>query len=92
MHQTNLDGRGYAFPYDDVTPTGCADLSGAVFDPNPAVLVVTVGGPECPTKEVPLDARSHIRAEHFSSQSGVKTEVMTDIEAGHNVGWIGGGD
>jgi len=44
VHATNLDGRGYAFPYDDVAPTGGADQSGAVNDPNPTLLTVTVGG------------------------------------------------
>jgi hypothetical protein len=28
VHATSLDGRGYAFPYDDVAPTGGADQSG----------------------------------------------------------------
>jgi hypothetical protein len=44
VHAANLDGRGYAFPYDDVTPTGGADQSGFVADANPAVLTVAVGG------------------------------------------------
>ncbi|MGH3416798.1 MAG: beta-1,3-glucanase family protein, partial [Actinocrinis sp.] len=44
VHATNLDGRGYAFPYDDVAPNGGADLSGAVNDPNPVLLTVAVGG------------------------------------------------
>lgn len=91
VHEVNLDGRGYAFPYDDVTKGGCLDLSGAVFDPNPAILTVKVGGDDLqPTPA--LDATSHIRAEHFTSQNGVKTEVTSDVEAGHNVGWISNGD
>ena len=44
VHSVNLDGRGYAFPYDDVTPTGGQDQSGAVFDSSPQLLTVTVGG------------------------------------------------
>jgi hypothetical protein len=43
-HQANLDQRGYAFPYDDVQANGGADQSGAVFDGNPQVLTVAVGG------------------------------------------------
>jgi hypothetical protein len=42
-HATTLDGRGYAFPYDDVAPTGGADQSGAVSSGSPSVLTVTVG-------------------------------------------------
>jgi hypothetical protein len=43
VHATSAEGRGYAFPYDDVAPTGGADQSGAVSDPAPAVLTVTLG-------------------------------------------------
>ncbi len=44
LHETNLDGRGYAFPYDDVTPDGGDDVSGFVSDPTPSLFLVTVGG------------------------------------------------
>ena len=44
VHAANLDGVGYAFPYDDVTPTGGANQSGSVQDPNPRLLTVAVGG------------------------------------------------
>ncbi|KAI2612414.1 glycoside hydrolase family 64 protein [Hypoxylon fragiforme] len=46
-HETNIDGRGYAFPYDDVVPSGDAgpDQAGTVFDGSPELLTVTVGGP-----------------------------------------------
>lgn len=44
VHAANLDGRGYAFPYDDVTPTGGQDQSGAVQDGAPTLLTITVGG------------------------------------------------
>lgn len=44
MHAANLDGRGYAFPYDDVTPTRGVDQSGAVQDGSPKLLTVVVGG------------------------------------------------
>lgn len=44
IHSVELDGRGYAFPYDDVGETGGPDLSGSVSDGNPRVLTVAVGG------------------------------------------------
>lgn len=44
VHAAEADGRGYAFPFDDVTPTGGQDQSGAVMDGNPKALTVTVGG------------------------------------------------
>ncbi|OOQ89158.1 carbohydrate binding family 6 [Penicillium brasilianum] len=43
-HATTSDNRGYAFPYDDVAPTNGADQSGSVYDANPQLLTVTVGG------------------------------------------------
>ena len=43
VHATTLDHRGYAFPYDDVAPTGGADQSGAVSSGNPSLLTVTLG-------------------------------------------------
>ena len=44
LHSVNPDGRGYAFPYDDVGPAGGADQSGSVSAGNPGVLTVTLGG------------------------------------------------
>lgn len=43
-HSVNIDTRGYAFPYDDVTPNDGADQSGSVYDANPRILTVTLGG------------------------------------------------
>jgi Beta-1,3-glucanase len=43
VHATTLDGLGYAFPYDDVTPDGGVNQSGAVSSGNPADFTVTVG-------------------------------------------------
>lgn len=43
VHATTPDGRGYAFPYDDVAPSGGADQSGAVSSGSPALLTVTLG-------------------------------------------------
>ena len=44
VHAANLDGRGYAFPYDDVGPSGGVDQSGSISDGSPLLLTVTVGG------------------------------------------------
>lgn len=45
VHQHEVDGKGYAFAYDDVNPDGDINQSGVVADANPTVLTVTVGGP-----------------------------------------------
>ncbi|CZT09404.1 related to beta-1,3-glucanase [Rhynchosporium agropyri] len=44
VHAVNRDGRGYAFPYDDVGASGTSDLAGAVSDGSPALFEVIVGG------------------------------------------------
>jgi hypothetical protein len=44
VHGVNLDGRGYAFPYDDVGSSSGGDQSGSVSDGSPALLTVAVGG------------------------------------------------
>ncbi|KIW14461.1 hypothetical protein PV08_07245 [Exophiala spinifera] len=44
VHSVELDGRGYAFAFDDVNPDGAPDASGAVASANPAVWTLFVGG------------------------------------------------
>lgn len=44
VHGVNLDGKGYAFAYDDVQPDGGEDQSGKVNAGDPRVFVVAVGG------------------------------------------------
>ncbi|KAF2765920.1 glucanase B, partial [Teratosphaeria nubilosa] len=44
LHATNLDGFGYTFPYDDVTPDGGVPQEGAVYSSAPSLLTVAVGG------------------------------------------------
>lgn len=45
VHQHEVDGKGYAFPYDDVAPSGGANQAGVVQNGSPVKLTVTVGGP-----------------------------------------------
>ncbi len=44
VHETNLDGKGYAFAYDDVQPDGGKDQSGKVNAGDPKLFIVAVGG------------------------------------------------
>ncbi|KAK6535829.1 hypothetical protein TWF281_000079 [Arthrobotrys megalospora] len=44
VHEANVDGKGYAHPYDDVAASGGGDHSGYVNDGAPRKLVVIVGG------------------------------------------------
>ncbi|UKZ82601.1 hypothetical protein TrVFT333_010394 [Trichoderma virens FT-333] len=45
VHQFEVDGRGYAFPYDDVNPDGSENASGTLASGAPNVLTVYVGAP-----------------------------------------------
>ncbi|KAF2209308.1 glycoside hydrolase family 64 protein [Cercospora zeae-maydis SCOH1-5] len=44
VHAANVDGIGYGFPYDDVTPDGGKPQEGAIYSSSPASLTVTAGG------------------------------------------------
>lgn len=44
VHECNLDGKGYAFAYDDVQPDGGADQSGKVNAGDPEEFIVLIGG------------------------------------------------
>lgn len=43
VHEQEIDGKGYAFSYDDVNGDGMVNQSGVVADANPRVLTVTIG-------------------------------------------------
>lgn len=44
VHSVQRDGRGYAFPYDDVVPDGGSDVAGTIFDGSPKLFTLAVGG------------------------------------------------
>ncbi|RFU77496.1 glycoside hydrolase family 64 [Trichoderma arundinaceum] len=45
VHQFEVDGRGYAFPYDDVNPDGSENASGTLASGAPGTLTIYVGAP-----------------------------------------------
>lgn len=44
LHERHVDGRGYAFSYDDVHPDGYPDTAGLIASSNPDFLRFIVGG------------------------------------------------
>lgn len=44
VHKHSKDGKGYAFSYDDVSPSKDEDVAGLVKSENPDVLTIVVGG------------------------------------------------
>lgn len=92
IHAASLDGRGYAFPYDDVTPDGGADQSGSISDPNPSLLTVTLGGSTAvSTNPAQISAYSQIQAASYTSHNGTQTASTSDTGGGSYVGWINNG-
>lgn len=82
MHATYLDGKGYAFPYDDVAPTGGADQSGSLFDANPQLLTVGVGGPSA--------SSTAVRLRDFATRGGQRPAGRRQVQHQHirrDVGW-----
>ncbi|XDG06283.1 hypothetical protein ABKA04_005898 [Annulohypoxylon sp. FPYF3050] len=49
VHEHNVDGKGYAFAYDDVQPDDGDDQSGKVNAGDPVLFTVTIGGAEAPS-------------------------------------------
>lgn len=45
VHEVEIDGKGYAFPYDDVTPSEGDDVAGFVAAADPSSMTVILGGP-----------------------------------------------
>ena len=44
VHELELDNKGYAFAYDDVSPNNSPSQAGVVTDGNPSLFTVVVGG------------------------------------------------
>ncbi|WP_030908584.1 beta-1,3-glucanase family protein [Streptomyces sp. NRRL F-5126] len=88
---------GYAFPYDDVGPTGAAPVDGHIQDSAPTSWTVALGagagsGGDQPPGGSGTGAYSTIQAESYSGQSGTTKESCTDSGGGQDVGYISGGD
>jgi Beta-1,3-glucanase/Carbohydrate binding module (family 6) len=87
---------GYAFPYDDVGPTGSAPVDGHIQDGAPTSWTITLGaggsGGGGGGGGGNVSAYSTIQAESYSAQSGTTTENCSDSGGGSDVGYISNGD
>lgn len=91
VHAANVDGRGYCFPYDDVTPSGGPEQSGYVADPAPANFLVTVGGGNAYVRSkrsvdpIPKMMKRSIRwEEDVMETSGAEKDLERDLEKGEH--------
>ncbi|GAA2748769.1 glycoside hydrolase family 64 protein [Kitasatospora cinereorecta] len=103
LHATTPDGLGYAFPYDDVHPSG-VDFEGKVQSGSPTRFTITVGGlaggggggstptPTATATGGAVSAFGTIQAESFRAQSGTQVEACSDTGGGSDVGWLSNGD
>ncbi|MGW1965510.1 beta-1,3-glucanase family protein [Streptomyces sp. NPDC001935] len=87
---------GYAFPYDDVGPTGSAPVDGHIQDGAPTSWSITLGaggtGGGSGGGSGAVSAYGTIQAESYSAQSGTTTESCSDTGGGSDVGYIANGD
>ncbi|MGV9366497.1 beta-1,3-glucanase family protein [Amycolatopsis sp. NPDC003731] len=87
---------GYAFPYDDVGPTGAQPVDGHLQDPAPTSWTVALGpgagGGTTPPGSGGTSAYSTIQAEAYNAQNGTQNESCADTGGGVDVGWIADGD
>ncbi|WP_392675112.1 beta-1,3-glucanase family protein [Streptomyces sp. LN785] len=86
---------GYAFPYDDVGPTGSAPVDGHIQDGAPTSWTISLGAGASSGSGgsgTGTSAYSTIQAESYSSQSGTTTESCSDSGGGQDVGYIANGD
>ncbi|WP_433891554.1 beta-1,3-glucanase family protein [Streptomyces sp. CA-111067] len=89
---------GYAFPYDDVGPTGAAPVDGHIQDGAPTSWTVALGPGAGSGSTTPppggggTGAYATIQAESYSAQSGTQTESCTDSGGGQDVGYLANGD
>ncbi|MFI5532929.1 beta-1,3-glucanase family protein [Kitasatospora sp. NPDC051853] len=99
LHSTTADRLGYAFPYDDVHPSG-TDFEGKVQSGDPRLWTITVGGgatgPGPSPSPTPtggtVSAFSTVQAESFRAQNGAQVEACSDTGGGSDVGWLANGD
>jgi hypothetical protein len=70
VHAANLDGLGYAFPYDDVTPNGGVNQSGAVSSGSPTLWTIAVGGGTATASSSPSASASATATATATASSG----------------------
>jgi hypothetical protein len=62
VHSVCPDGKGYAFPYDDVDSSDATNVAGTVADSNPKTFTISFGGPTPTTKRESSFVGEHARS------------------------------
>ena len=62
VHSVCPDGKGYAFPYDDVDSSDATNVAGTVADSDPKTLTISFGGLTAAAKREPATAAEHARS------------------------------
>ncbi|KAF2222288.1 hypothetical protein BDZ85DRAFT_199831 [Elsinoe ampelina] len=80
VHDFEIDGRGYAFSYDDVSATGTEDLSGLLSDPEPSLLSITVGGPDSPVIQAGKAKNKAASVKTTTTTKNTKTTMVIKVK------------
>jgi hypothetical protein len=62
VHAACPDGKGYAFPYDDVDASAATNVAGTVADSNPKTFIISFGGPTAAVKRETVSVDVHARS------------------------------
>jgi hypothetical protein len=62
VHSVCPDGKGYAFPYDDVDSSDATNVAGTVSDSNPQTFTISFGGTTAATKREAASVGEHARS------------------------------
>ncbi|KAJ9161812.1 Glucanase B [Coniochaeta hoffmannii] len=62
VHSVCPDGKGYAFPYDDVDSSSATNVAGTVADSNPKTFTISFGGPTAAVKRESSSVGDHARS------------------------------
>lgn len=62
VHSVCPDGKGYAFPYDDVDSSEATNVAGTVADGNPKTFTISFGGLTAAVKREPSWVADHARS------------------------------
>jgi hypothetical protein len=81
VHAANLDGLGYAFPYDDVTPDNGANQAGVVFDGSPTLWTIAVGGGTATAGSGPTSSASPTATAIATGGGGAAVSAYSTIQA-----------
>ncbi|KAH8910294.1 hypothetical protein BR93DRAFT_472277 [Coniochaeta sp. PMI_546] len=85
VHSVCPDGKGYAFPYDDVDASDATNVAGTVADSNPKTFTISFGGPTAAEAGRGAEARARAgSAAAAAAAAAAAGPVSAGCEAGES--------